>query len=193
MPLNWGIRFWFLSTVTIHFLWKLSMDLKNTIVKMALLSTSFQCCSLRTLQKMKVGGLHRNQTTSQYTFFSKTSADVLNVHRNSTVLAICRELNWKGFLPRQVVFGWVSRIFIFLLGLLVGICVTSWQSAVSVRPFCFCFYFPPRDIVVFLCHFHSLLRHTWHSFYSPLPSANAAHYVSAVHPLSSLSYVLKGR
>lgn len=160
---------------------------------MGSLSTSCHCCSLRTLLKMKVEGLHRNQTTSQYTFFSKTSADVLNVHINSTILAICGELNWKGFLPRQVVFGWVSRIFTFLLDLLVGICIVSWQPAGFCEAFCFCFYFPPRDIAVYLCHFYSLLPNIWHSFHSLLPSSNSAHYVSAVHPLSSLSYVLKSR
>lgn len=79
--MSWGIRFWVLSTVTIHFLWKRCMDWRNTVVMKGSPSTSYHCCSLRTLQKMGVEWLHRHQNRSQYIFSFLKLVGGVSVHR----------------------------------------------------------------------------------------------------------------
>lgn len=73
-------------------------------------STSCHCCTPRTLQKMGVAWLHRNQTRSQCTFsLLKLLLLFWMFTGYSTLLAVFWELDGKEFLLRQLVFGGVSK------------------------------------------------------------------------------------
>ena len=149
---------------------------------MGLSSTSCHCCSLRTLWKMGVHWLRRNQTKSQYTFSSLKPLLVCWMFtRNATVLVICWQLDWKGFLPDRWYLDVLPRMDqtpCFFPDPGIGICNGSWQPTDTLWGcFCFCSFFLPGNVFVCLCQpcaflpssLHFILLRTFHSYLCLLP------------------------